>query len=223
MLAKRGIFYPKLKDQFYIFQQQKIRGSYEDIRVRQKTYLKYIDKVPKNILQQYPFLECGFGRGEFLGLLREHGLKNVAGVDTNKKYVQTAQKQRFTVIHDDAVKYIYLYNGYFSGVSAFHLIEHLTFPQLFDFLFLCSKKLAKGGILLLETPNIENLVVSSTSFYYDHTHILKISRLFLENLLEFLEFSKIQFLFLHEARPKILNDVESLLFGPQDLGVVAYK
>jgi len=88
----------------------------------------------------------------------------------------------------------------------------LDFSQLFDLLVLCSKKIVKGGVLILETPNVENIKVGSTSFYLDHTHKLKLPSLLLKTLLKYLGFTKIEFLYLHPDK-----------LEAQDLGVVAYK
>ena len=66
---KSGLFYPRFKDQFYAFQQYKFRGAFKDIKKKQKIYISYIKKVSDKIFIKYPFLDVGFGRGEFLELL----------------------------------------------------------------------------------------------------------------------------------------------------------
>lgn len=219
---KSGLFYPRFKDQFYAFQQDKFRGSFTDIKEKLRIYIPYIKKVSAKIFAKHPFLDVGFGRGEFLELLKENAIKKIIGVDTHKEFVKQACNKNFTVFKEDIIKFLYLQDTLYSGISAFHVVEHLSFPQLFDFLFLCRKKLVKGGIFILETPNIENIMVSSQTFYFDHTHIQKIPHLFIQTVLEFLGFSQPQFLFLHPRKRRISNDAEHLLFGPQDLGIIAY-
>lgn len=59
----KSLFYNRFKNQFYTFQQSKFRGSYNEIKKRQKIYLLFIKKIDKNILSKYSFLDCGFGRG----------------------------------------------------------------------------------------------------------------------------------------------------------------
>ena len=58
-----------------------------------------------------------------------------------------------------------------SFVSAFHLIEHLTFDYLKELFAECFRVIAPGGFLLLETPSIDNISVSTKLFYTDPTHI----------------------------------------------------
>jgi len=223
LLRQNGIFYPQLADSFYTYQQEKLRGSANEIKKRQSIYLKYIKNVPKEVKSKNSFLDIGFGRGEFIELLKEEKLKNVEGVDINKKYVLDAKKKGYSVFQDDALRYLYLSEKKFYGISAFHLIEHINFNQLFDLMLVCSKKLVKGGVLILETPNVENIKVGANSFNLDYTHKLRLPSLLIKTLLEYLDFKKIEFLYLQPEKKQIKDDVERLLYGAQDLGVVAYK
>lgn len=209
---KKGLFYPKFADNFYAFHQDRLRGSVAEIKKRQSIYLKYLKRIPKSLKNENYFLDIGFGRGEFLELLRESKSKYIEGVDINKKYVLNGRSKEYTVYHEDAIKYLYLSKKRYYGMSAFHLIEHLDFPNLFDLLLICSKKIVKGGVLILETPNVENIGVASTSFYLDYTHKLKLPSLLLKTLLKYLGFTKIEFLYLQPNNS-----------GAQDLGVVAIK
>ena len=156
-------------------------------------------------------------------LVRSNKLAEVVGGDTNPEFVADVQKLGIAVMRRDMITYLYLSNQQFCGISAFLVIEHISFDALFDFLILAHKKLVKGGVLILETPNIENIIVSSTSFYYDHTHVQKVTREVLDKLLDYIGFSKIIFLPLHPIKPKPKGAVERFLFGSQDMGIIAYK
>lgn len=221
--AKKGLFYPRFADSFYTYQQEKLRGSVNEIKKRQSIYLKYIKKIPEELKNKNSFLDIGFGRGEFIEMLKEEKLINIEGVDINKKYVLNAKKKGYAVFQDDALRYLYLSEKKFYGISALHLIEHINFNQLFDLMLICSKKLVKGGVLILETPNIENLKVGSNTFNLDYTHKLRLPSLLIKTLLEYLDFKRIDFLYLQPEKKQIKNNVERLLYGAQDLGIVAYK
>lgn len=208
----KGLFFPKYSDDFYTFHQDRLRGPYEEIKQRQSIYLKYLKNIPSS-LQTNHFLDIGFGRGEFIDLLTINKFKNVEGVDINKEYVLKAKQRGFLSYHSDGLKYLYLSDKKYYGISAFHLIEHVKFNELFDLLLICSKKLVKGGILILETPNVENVRVSSSSFFLDYTHQLKLPSLLIKTLLKYFGFKKVEFLYLQEDKYK----------EAQDLGVVAYK
>lgn len=223
LYKRRGLFYPRFQDELYNFQQEYMRGGSTNIKEEQKVYLKYIKKVPKESLKSFPFLDAGFGRGEFLDVLKEEGIKNTIGVDINKKSVAQALKKGIKAVEEDINKYLYLRTESLSGISAFHIIEHMSFAQFFDFLILARERLVTGGILIMETPNIENILVSNLTFYYDYTHQLKLPSLLIKSLLEFIGFSRVEFLYLHPARNKNVTEYDKLLYGPQDLGIIAYK
>lgn len=224
-LRNKSLFWHRFSDEFYTFQQDKMRGTPEEIMKKQSIYLRYIKKVPKKTRNKHNFLECGFGRGEFLELIEKEKLVKIIGVDTNKKYVIEARKKGLNVFKKDLISFLYFTEEKYSGISAFHVIEHLNFTELFDFLTMAYHKLAKGGVLILETPNIENIIVSSTSFYYDHTHIQKVPREFIDKLLDYIGFSTIIFLPINpiKPKPKLKNRVEEFMFGAQDMGIIAYK
>lgn len=218
-----SLFSFRFLDNFYTFHQAKLRGSLKEISARLAVYLPYLKKVKAPLRSKYSFLDCGFGRGEFIQLIRSHKLARATGVDTNPEFVADAQKLGIEAIRQDMITHLYLSKEHYCGISAFHVIEHLTFDELFDFLLLAHKKLVKGGVLLLETPNIENVIVSSTSFYYDHTHVQKLPKEVLDKLLDYLGFTRIIFLPLHPIKPKPKGIVERFLFGSQDMGIIAYK
>lgn len=212
LFKKKGLFYPTLASDFYVFHQNKFRGFYEEIKKRQSVYLKFLETIPQSARRNSYFLDIGFGRGEFINLLKKNKFKNVEGVDINKDYVLASKKKGYNVYYGDGLKHLYLSEKKYYGISAFHLIEHLEFHELFDLLLISSKKLVEGGILILETPNVENVSVGSFSFYLDPTHKLKLPSLLLKTLLEYLGFKKIEFLYLQPNKQ-----------GAQDLGIVAYK
>jgi O-antigen chain-terminating methyltransferase len=50
------------------------------------------------------------------------------------------------------------------------VIEHLPLPQQLTLIEQARRVLAPGGLLILETPNPENLFVGACWFHYDPTH-----------------------------------------------------
>jgi|GEM_PF-2753406 len=222
-LTRGSIFSFRFRNSFYTFHQSKIRGNSAEISERLEIYLPYLKKVKTQSRTQFSLLDCGFGNGDFLQLVRSNKIANVIGVDTNPDYVLAMQEIGVNAIQRDMITHLYLSNQEYCGISAFHVIEHLSFDQLFDFILLSYKRLVKGGALLLETPNIENIIVSSTSYYYDPTHVQKVAREVMDKLLDYIGFSEIVFLPLHPLKLKPRNDAEKFLFGSQDMGIIAYK
>jgi len=56
------------------------------------------------------------------------------------------------------------------AVSAIQVAEHLGMEDLIALLDLAVRAIEPGGLVILETPNPENLVVGASSFYLDPTH-----------------------------------------------------
>lgn len=222
LLKSNGIFYPKYADDFYSLHQKNLRGSYKEIRKRQSVYIKYCTKIPLINRKKNSFIDIGFGRGEFIDLLYDNKFTNIEGVDINEEFVSKADKNKFEIYHDDGIRHMYLSEKKYYGISAFHLIEHIDFPQLFDLLLICSKKLVKGGILILETPNVENIKVGSTTFYLDYTHKLKLPVQLLTMMLKYFGFTKVEVLYLQPEKTTT-QGINQLLYGARDLGIVAYK
>jgi len=212
-------YWEKEKDKFYLFHQDFFRGSFVDIKEKLKIYLEYLNK--SNFYKSHPFVDFGCGRGEFLELLKEKNI-NSLGVDTNKKYKRIYQKKRIKFSNSDALNFLKNYQNKLGGASAFHLIEHLEFPQLFDFLKLIYKKLKRGGVLILETPNPENLTVGSWQFHYDYTHKKPIPPLLLQKTLEFIGYKNIKILKLHPEKAT-KTESQKRIFGPRDYAVISWK
>jgi O-antigen chain-terminating methyltransferase len=70
-------------------------------------------------------------------------------------------------------------------VSGFHVAEHIPFDSLLILVKEARRVLLPAGLLILETPNPENLIVGTSNFYLDPTHTKPLPPLLLEFLPEF--------------------------------------
>lgn len=154
---------------FYSTFEERFRGAREDIAKRQSVYLPILEKA--GVLQSdAAVLDVGCGRGEWLELLGEHGYK-AKGVDFNKKTVLDCQAKGLDIAYAEAVQYLRAQpaDG-FAAVTSFHLVEHLPFASLMELLAEIHRVLRPGGVMILETPNPENIIVGACNFYFDPTH-----------------------------------------------------
>lgn len=218
----RSQFFPAHEENFYAYQQDRFRGSFDLIKNRQKQYIPYL-KTIKNLSKLYPFLEVGFGRGEFLEILKETGIQKILGVEVNKMRVSQARTKGFEAKQADAIDFLLRYDGKLSGISAFHLVEHISFEQIFDLLYAAYQKLEEGGLVIVETPNPENLQVGSWSFYIDHTHITKLPSGFLQSIFDYIGYSHIQIIYSSPLKINLKSEIQKMIYGPMDYAVVAYK
>jgi len=86
--------------------------------------------------------------------------------------VKICRDYDLNVINDDIFIALDKYEDNSIGViSAIHVIEHLPFNMVIQLLNSCKRVLKSGGIIILETPNSENILVSSSEFFLDPTHL----------------------------------------------------
>jgi SAM-dependent methyltransferase len=138
------------------------RGTEQQVRENQQAYLDQFAGADW-------VLDVGCGRGEFLDALRERGI-GARGVDLDPTMVERCVQKGHEVKLADATEYLAgVEDGTVPGVFAAQVIEHLSSEQLNDFLALLHRKLAPGGVLVMETVNPHN-PAALKAFWTDTTH-----------------------------------------------------
>jgi SAM-dependent methyltransferase len=147
---------------------ENLLGKREDVLARRRIYISEI-KTAVGVTKQSAVLDIGSGHGEFLEMLRANGLAGV-GVELDASLVATCKERGLDATEADAFDYLArLLPATLASVSALHIAEHLPFERLHAFLEAVYRALAPGGLLLIETPNPDNLVVAAGQFYLDPT------------------------------------------------------
>ncbi|MHC8386320.1 class I SAM-dependent methyltransferase [Pseudomonas sp. LB3P14] len=183
------------------------RGSRDLIRKRQEVYLPFINPL-KALYPQCPVLDLGCGRGEWLELIQSQGFL-ARGVDVDEGMLQACQALDLPAEHGDALAALAALGDESQAVvSAFHLIEHIPFASLQELVSEALRVLKPAGLLIMETPNPENLLVGTNSFYLDPTHEKPIPHLLLSFLTEYTGFARSKLVRLQE--PAALHDVPQL-------------
>lgn len=183
---------------FYRQFEDRHRGSRAQIRARLEIYHPFVAPL---VAAHHPAsaIDLGCGRGEWLELLNHWGFQ-ATGVDVNEAMLASCRRLDLTVDQNDALSALaQLDQESQSIVSAFHLVEHLPFVDLEKLVFEAYRVLRPGGMLIMETPNPENIVVGSTNFYLDPTHKRPLPPLLLSFLPESIGFDRIKLLRLQEA------------------------
>lgn len=214
-------------DNFYKLFEDKFRGSEELIKERLLEYVPYLKRL-SSAAKRLPVLDIGCGRGEFLAVVTETGLKAI-GIDMNKSMVDRAKSLGFTAYENDALSYLLKQKSSSHAViSGFHLVEHIPFPALLKIFEECYRVIHPDGFIIFETPNPKNLVVGTSSFYLDPSHIKPIPPELLAFALEAQGFET-QILNLHPAKDDIkhddpvVQDIMQLVYGSLDYAVLASK
>jgi SAM-dependent methyltransferase len=130
-----------------------------------------------------PVLDIGCGRGLFLELLGAEGIEAV-GIDHSEESVAACRERGFSVTREDARRYLGQAEGRFGGIFCSHVIEHMDYDDAMEFLALCHRALRQGGILLLVTPNPEDITIITEIFWLDPTHVRPYPKLLLQSMLQ---------------------------------------
>lgn len=212
---------------FYAAFEDLHRGSRELIQSRQKVYLPFVHGV----LQLHPgsmVTDLGCGRGEWLELLRQEGV-SAQGVDLDAGMLQSCRALGLDVRQGDAIEFIQrLPDQSQAVVTAFHVAEHLPFETLHTLAVEALRVLLPGGLLILETPNPENLAVGTSGFYTDPTHERPLPPPLLAFLPEFHGFGRVKVLRLQQGagleEPQAPVTLLDVLAGVSpDYAVIAQK
>lgn len=152
----------------------------------------------------------------------------VFGVDLDAGMLQDCWDRDLPVKEGDAVEHLKtLESNSQAVISAFHVIEHIPFEALSQVVSESFRALKPGGVLIMETPNPENLLVATQNFYLDPTHIRPIPSDFLTFLTKFHGFPRVKLLRLHEDPLLATNMNPSLMDvihgASPDYAVVAQK
>jgi len=218
----------------------KFRGP-RMLREHQKAYLKYFEG-------RQDVLDIGCGRGEFVGMLLESGIR-ARGIDLDSDSAACAQERGVPVEVTDALSYLEcLPDESLGGVFACQVVEHLEPRQMARLVELCHDKLAPEAPIVLETLNPACLWALANWFLIDPTHVWPIHSEMLKFVLESAGFHRIEILYLSPVpiEQRLLNlpeyaklksvdpdtvallnhnidRVNGFLFGYQDYAAIAYR
>jgi SAM-dependent methyltransferase len=212
-------------DVLYASFEDEFRGSRQDIKDRFKVYVPIL----RDAGITGAILDLGSGRGEWLEVLKEEGFE-ARGVEKNRAMIEQCRERSLEVIEADAITYLQgLPAGSLSAVTGFHFIEHLHFETLIHLLDEVVRVLKVGGLAIFETPNPENIMVSSYNFYLDPTHRNPLPGPVARFLLESRGLSRVRVMMLNPLEHKVEGEGELILrfndlfFGPRDYAVVGQK
>jgi O-antigen chain-terminating methyltransferase len=207
------------------------RGTPEEIKAKQRIYIPIL-RAHGVGLSHTPVLDIGCGRGEWLQVLRESELVG-RGIDRNEEMIRRCRSQGLEVVQTDALAYLReLPDGSVGAITAFHVVEHLPFDLVLELLDECLRVIRVAGLVVLETPNPQNLQVGAHTFYLDPTHLRPLPSGMLRFFVEARGFCDVHIRDLHPYPPAVLlpqdHDVcaarfNDLMYGAQDYAVIGRK
>jgi O-antigen chain-terminating methyltransferase len=216
------------------------RGPEEEIRRRQQAYVDYFRDPPGSVA------DLGCGRGEFLTLLADAGIK-CYGVDRHPDMVERCKEQGLEAVVGDALDHLASVEpGTLGGVFSAQMIEHLDVRDVPRFFELAAQALAPGGRCVVETLNPRSLFVFAAAFYVDLGHLRPLHPYTLQFLAEKAGFADVHVDYvspppddLRPARIEATGDpridgildsinenfkrLDDVIFGAQDYAIVATR
>ncbi|HWB17723.1 MAG TPA: class I SAM-dependent methyltransferase [Vicinamibacterales bacterium] len=148
----------------YVGFENAFRGPTDEIARRLESYLPTFEG-------QSDVLDIGCGRGEFLDLLRAHGI-SARGLDSNHAMAEACRARGLDVVEADALTYLRgLDDGALGGLFAAQVVEHLPPAYLTALLETAAHKLRPGAPIVLETINPACWVAFFESYIRDLTHV----------------------------------------------------
>ena len=213
---------PPLPPGVYSLFEERFRGSPDAILAKQRFYVPVLAAAPG------PVLDVGCGRGEFLRLLREAGVR-AFGVEINPIAVDECRAAGLDVVLGDGLAHLAAAPpGSLGGVTALQVVEHWTPEATFAFLREARRALAPGGILVAETINVDSLSTWK-AFFLDPSHVRPVPAEGLRFLAEAAGFvdAVIELLAPLPAAERLSEEtgndakLNRLLFGPQDYALLA--
>jgi SAM-dependent methyltransferase len=148
----------------YVGFEDRFRGSEKEIRERLGFYVAHFAGATD-------VLDLGCGRGEFLDLMREHGVR-ASGLDLNAAMVEVCRERGLDAVQGDALDYLTsLPDGSLGGLIAVQVVEHLQPDYLVRLLETSFHKLRPGSTIALETINPTCWVAFFESYIRDLTHV----------------------------------------------------
>jgi len=211
-------FYKNLEDTF--------RGSSKIVKKRLEVYVPFLRELPSYTSSNL-VVDLGCGRGEWLCLAQRENV-TAKGTDINDAMLNEAILRGLDVENCDAITFLRAQEEESVGlITAFHLVEHLPFPDLLELLVGSYRCLAPGGIIILETPNPENLSVAVLGFNLDPTHMKPLPPALLAFAVEQCGFERTKILRLNEnvdLRNKAFLALTDVLTGVSpDYSIIAQK
>jgi 2-polyprenyl-3-methyl-5-hydroxy-6-metoxy-1,4-benzoquinol methylase len=188
-----------------------------------------------------PVLDIGFGRGEFLELLRDLGVE-ASGIEYEQVLVDLARERGLRAERGKAVEYLSgIEDDSLGGVVMIQVIEHLSPQHVLDVVKLLGEKVRRGGRVVIETVNPTSLYTYAHAFWVDPDHVRPVHPTFLGFLFAEAGFASVE----RVDRSPVPSDetlellpgddetakrvnanferINALLFGAQDYAIVATR
>jgi O-antigen chain-terminating methyltransferase len=160
----RALSSDRIASHKYLAFENLYRGDPAEIRARMTDYVPLFARAED-------VLDIGCGRGEFLQLLKEQGIR-ASGIDLNHEMVEHCRAAGLDVSEADALAALRTRpDASLGGLVAAQVVEHLEPDYLIALLDEAFRTLRPGSAIALETINVASWSAFFSSYLRDLTHV----------------------------------------------------
>lgn len=164
----------RLLDQFYVrYNEELFTESRDLLKERKKIYIEKMDQhFQAEDKQEITVVDLGCGTGEWIEVVQEAGYHSI-GVDSNMAVVEKDHQQYpgLEVVRQDSIAFLKAQpQNSLDVITSFHMVEHMEMIEVLELCSEAARVLKPNGLLIIETPNPLNVLISSYYFYLDPTH-----------------------------------------------------
>jgi len=189
-----------LEDWRYTGFENRYRGSEQEIKKQQASYVSYFKKGGK-------VLDLGCGRGEFIEILEENGIE-AEGIDLNGQMIEICRDKGLNCQKADILKKLAEYeDGTLGGIFSSQVIEHLSPSYLRRMIELAYFKLSPASHIVLETINSASVFSLVQIYFLDLSHQKPVHPQTLKFLLESTGFEKVEIKYSFPLEKEKLQDL----------------
>jgi SAM-dependent methyltransferase len=142
----------------------------------------YLARLPKDRDASILVVSCG--PGYLVNMLREHGYRNVLGIDSDPAKVEHARRHGLPCDTARAFEFIEGRVNAYDVIIPEQELNHLTLDETLDFLRLCREALKPGGEVIVYAMNGANPFVGSENLSHNIDHFYNVTDYSLQQILE---------------------------------------
>ncbi|MBD3412857.1 MAG: methyltransferase domain-containing protein [Candidatus Aminicenantes bacterium] len=222
-----------IEDAQYAGFENRFRGISEQVKKQQKDYISYFKNADL-------VLDLGCGRGEFLELLQQNGIR-AKGIDTNGQMIEICKDKGLDCEKADILKTLSSYEDHsLGGIFCSQVVEHLPPSYLKRMVEMAYHKLSPTSTVIIETVNPLSVFSLVQIYFLDLSHQQPVHPQTLSFLLQSSGFENIQINYsapLENEKLKplpekdeatsLMNEnidkINGLLYAPSNYAAVAVK
>ena len=164
----------------------------------EKGYLSFYRFYKHNYLKHVPsdknacILNISCGPGYFLHLLAKEGYTNVYGIDSFEEKIAHAKSHKLPCECADAFNYLENSNTQYDTIFCEQELNHLTKPEIIEFLELCWNKLKPGGVLIAHALNGANPITGAEALAQNFDHYNTFTEYTMRQILEHTKYERVK-------------------------------